>query len=369
MVYQLLLPSLILAASTILATVIAYIYRRRKNRQLQEKPDDLESDNASSRHSGHTENTFITILPGDSTAFAALSDTSGKVIPTDITTINTTRTSTTNSVVSTAQSCSAKAGYTLLFSGSLKSKKGNNTSSNNNKNSNTNNTKTHNTNSSSKDLKYDNIKSNNNPSGYGQLGAAMRGSGNNTYRYNHFNTKQSPHNISRTTSDDINKFYNTTSTHNSSSHHEHKPGQITNISVDKHGNATIETVRAPGNGEKIPIPPPTNTYYSNSMYRTMQRQNSLVGPASNDCDTQSHLSDAACSGISNSNNSVKSLPEFIPNYDSLNIRVETNRASLKLSNFTLPPLGTGGTPTSSTGSMHRSNSTESDVSSALGVIR
>ena len=80
---------------------------------------------------------------------------------------------------------------------------------------------------------------------------------------------------------------------------------------------------------------------------------------------------------------MKSLPEFIPNYESLNVRVETNRASLKLSSFQLPPLGTGG-ETSSQGSVSserdsgkysrsksRLNSSDSDLSnvSSLGVIR
>lgn len=85
-------------------------------------------------------------------------------------------------------------------------------------------------------------------------------------------------------------------------------------------------------------------------------------------ETSSNLSEGCVSGVSNSNNSVKSLPEFIPNYDSLNIRVENNRASLKLSSFALPPLGT---PSQSQSAMKRIVSTESDGSamSSLGVLR
>lgn len=52
---------------------------------------------------------------------------------------------------------------------------------------------------------------------------------------------------------------------------------------------------------------------------------------SNTSDNVSHISTAS--------QSVRSLPEFIPNYVSLDKTVEANRGSIKLASFAFPPLG------------------------------
>lgn len=87
-------------------------------------------------------------------------------------------------------------------------------------------------------------------------------------------------------------------------------------------------------------------------------------PQTDQTDAASHVSETM-SGVSNSNNSIKSLPEFIPNYENLNVRVETNRASLKLTNYSLPPLGT---PSQSKHTMSRIISCESDYSSGCSSM-
>lgn len=87
-------------------------------------------------------------------------------------------------------------------------------------------------------------------------------------------------------------------------------------------------------------------------------------PVTDQTDAASHVSETM-SGVSNSNNSIKSLPEFIPNYENLNVRVETARASLKLTNYSLPPLGT---PSQSKHTMSRIISCESDYSSGCSSM-
>lgn len=86
-------------------------------------------------------------------------------------------------------------------------------------------------------------------------------------------------------------------------------------------------------------------------------------PITDTTDAHSHVSESL-SGVSNSNNSIKSLPEFIPNYENLNVRVENNRASLKLTNYALPPLGTP----SQGKHMSRIISCESDYSSGCSSM-
>lgn len=104
-----------------------------------------------------------------------------------------------------------------------------------------------------------------------------------------------------------------------------------------------------------------NTTHSNNITLSTTASKS---PRTDQTDAQSHVSETM-SGVSNSNNSVKSLPEFIPNYENLNVRVETNRASLKLTNYALPPLGT---PSQSKHTMSRIISCESDYSSGCSSM-
>jgi hypothetical protein len=117
-----------------------------------------------------------------------------------------------------------------------------------------------------------------------------------------------------------------------------------------------------------------NNTSNSSIHPSINAQNSRIihgsqnlgqkSPVTDQTDAASHISETM-SGVSNSNNSIKTLPEFIPNYENLNVRVETNRASLKLTNYSLPPLGT---PSQSKHTMSRIISCESDYSSGCSSM-
>ena len=110
---------------------------------------------------------------------------------------------------------------------------------------------------------------------------------------------------------------------------------------------------------------PGVTTSSNGHIIHGSRQNlGQKSPITDQTDAASHVSETM-SGVSDSKTSIKSLPEFIPNYENLNVRVETNRASLKLTNYSLPPLGT---PSQSKHTMSRIISCESDYSSGCSSM-
>lgn len=104
--------------------------------------------------------------------------------------------------------------------------------------------------------------------------------------------------------------------------------------------------------------------HTHSIQQKKETMSGSNSPSTDQTDAHSHVSETM-SGVSNSNNSIKSLPEFIPNYESLNVKVETNRASIKLTNFALPPLGT---PSQSKHTISRIISSESDYSSGCSSL-
>jgi hypothetical protein len=330
MAIQLLIPSLIIAASTILTALIAFIYRRRRNSKTADINSDIESGIAS-------------ISSGDAI------------------TISTARTALSNDKlikINPIQLTNPK----IVITQAVNVNKSNNS---NNSNSQT---------IIGKVLPQNGL-------GYSQLTASIRGSFNSNRSMNSNASLQTTQTSTTDYGVNINNTHpnigNTTTNYNyTQNNHNHRSNSQNNKLKNKDNSSNgVHKVHSIINGNRIErIDSNNNNNYKNKIRISNSHKNisasgvhrvNSISPSTDE--TSSNLSETF-SGISNSNNSVKSLPEFIPNYDSLNIRVETNRASLKLSNFTLPPLGT---PNQSKLSINRIISTESDISSgsSIGVLR